>query len=244
MPFSVALTKRLMDLFISFTVLLLASPLLILIALAIKIDSRGPVFYKQKRAKKCQSYNFLESCRPEHERDVFCLYKFRTMTVDAEANGAVNAAENDPRVTRVGKILRATRIDEIPNLFNVLVGHMSVVGPRADRIEIMEGVEDLFPYIWDRTRFVKPGITGLAQIKLRSNGTIDQSNNEELIKCLPDSDIDQEAHSFRYKLYYDFAYTLRLQRFKTFLSTDILIIIRTPIVMFFRQNDVSTGSPK
>jgi len=237
MPFSVALTKRLMDILISLAALILFSPFLLLFAVAIKVDSKGPVFYKQKRAKRCMSYNFLESCRPEHERDVFSIYKFRTMCKDAETqSGAVNATKNDPRVTRVGKFLRSTRIDEIPNFFNVLAGHMSVVGPRADRIEIMEGVEDVFPYIWDRTRFVKPGITGLAQIKLQSDGTVEQYHNEELIKYLPESDIDKEVLSFRYKLYYDFTYTLRLQKFWSFLFTDISIIIRTPIVMFFKRN--------
>jgi lipopolysaccharide/colanic/teichoic acid biosynthesis glycosyltransferase len=128
-------------------------------------------------------------------------------------------------------------LDEIPNLINVLVGDMSVVGPRADRIEMLEKAADMFPYVWDRTRFVKPGITGLAQIKLQSDGSINAKSNPELYSAIPLSDIEvHQVNEARYKLYYDVAYTLRLQKFWTFLFTDISIIIRTPIVMFFKRN--------
>lgn len=237
MPNSVRIIKRLMDVLISSIVLFGFLPLWLLIAAAIKLDSSGSVFYKQRRVKRCGSYNFRERCAPHDVDDTFMLYKFRTMTEDAEVqSGAVNAAENDPRVTRAGRILRPTRLDEIPNLINVLLGHMSIVGPRADRIEILSDVVDEFPYIWERTRFVKPGITGLAQIKLRSNGTL--NNNPAFESLIPESDKDKEVLSFRYKMYYDFAYQMKLTNFRSFLMTDLSIMIKTPYIMFVRRNTV------
>ena len=234
MPLSVRIAKRLMDIAISLATLVLFFPLLALIALAIKLDSQGPVFYSQKRVKRCGSYDFKDMCEPAEE-DTFFMHKFRTMVQNAEhQTGAVNAVENDPRVTRVGKYLRASRIDEIPNLINVLTGEMSIIGPRADRIEIFEEVKEDFPMVWNRTKYVKPGITGDAQIHLRSNGSL--NGNRVFAECLPEHDVDAPINSFRYKLYYDAAYAMKLSTFWSFLKTDIGIIIKTPYVMFVRRN--------
>lgn len=225
MPISVRITKRLMDLLISITVLLFLSPILLLIALAIKSESPGPVLYIQRRVKYGGGRN------PEQ----FNIFKFRTMAQNAESEtGAVNAVTGDPRVTKLGKILRSTRLDEIPNLFNVLIGDMSVIGPRADRVEIFNEVENDFPFVWERTKYVKPGITGLAQLELKSDGSLTQKT--KLNKILPSEELTQPVQSFRFKLYYDFTYALRLTNFWSFLITDCMIIIRTPIIMFFKRN--------
>ena len=147
-----------------------------------------------------------------------------------------NSIANDPRITRVGRFLRPTRLDEIPNLINVLKGEMSIVGPRADRTAALEEVRDIFPLVDERTRFVKPGITGLAQIHLQSDGSLNGCttfNNQ-----IPASDLNQEVKSFRYKLYYDFAYQIKLTSFWSFLKTDLTIMLKTPIVMLFKHNTI------
>jgi len=236
MPFSVDITKRLIDIFISVIVIGLFLPIGVIIAILIKIDSKGPVFYTQKRAARCLSYIFYDENSPIGD-DTFIMYKFRTMVEDAESlSGAVNASENDPRVTRIGKILRHTRLDEIPNFINVLLGDMSVVGPRADRIEIYNKVKDEFPNIFDRVKFAKPGITGASQIMLRSNGTL--AHDTQLLDVIPKNELKKPVNSFRYKLYYDFAYTVKLQSFWSFLKTDITIMLKTPYVMFIKRNVV------
>jgi len=130
--------------------LLLTSPLLVLAAIAIKLDSPGPVFFKQQRVGR--------------NGQTFVLWKFRSMREDAEDDtGPIWAALGDPRVTRVGRILRKTRIDELPQLWNVLKGEMSLVGPRPERPVFVEQLQQKIPYYGLR-HIVKPGITGWAQI--------------------------------------------------------------------------------
>lgn len=142
--------KRLLDVSISAAGLVLALPLMLLIALAIKLDSPGPVFYTQERVS--------------YRGKTFKLIKFRTMVKDAEKyTGPVLAAENDPRITRVGKFLRATRLDELPQLINVLKGEMSLVGPRPERPYFVRQFEKQIPEYAYR-HIVKSGITGLAQV--------------------------------------------------------------------------------
>lgn len=139
-----------MDIVISLAALIITAPFNILISIAIKLDSPGPVLYLQKRLSL--------------QGKPFYLYKFRTMVVNAEQDsGPVLATENDPRVTRVGYFLRSTRIDEIPQLFNVLKGDMSIVGPRPERpFFVNELIKETPEYIYRMN--VKSGITGLAQI--------------------------------------------------------------------------------
>ena len=144
-------TKRLVGLLISTLMVIAFSPFLILVVIAIKLDSRGPVLFAQKRVG-------------ENDK-IFKLYKFRSMKADAEKEtGPVWAEENDPRVTRVGKIIRKLRIDELPQLWNVFKGDMSFVGPRPERPFFVEQLKKKIPYYHERSS-VKPGVTGWAQIK-------------------------------------------------------------------------------
>lgn len=153
--------KRVFDIALSIFGLLLFAPFFPVIALAIKSTSRGPVFFRQERVG-------------ERER-TFTLYKFRTMGIDAEnGTGAVWATENDPRVTTVGRFLRKSRIDEIPQLFNVLSGEMSMVGPRPERPEFVEKLKEIIPY-YSKRHFVKPGVTGWAQIRYPYGASVEDA---------------------------------------------------------------------
>ena len=144
------LVKRVVDILLSLTALILLSPLLLLTALAIKLEDRGPVFYKQKRCTK--------------NGEVFEILKFRSMIVDAEKGGkSIPCRSGDPRITRVGRVIRKLRIDEFPQIINVLKGDMSIVGPRPERIEHVEEYTKEIPEFSYRLR-VKGGLTGYAQI--------------------------------------------------------------------------------
>jgi lipopolysaccharide/colanic/teichoic acid biosynthesis glycosyltransferase len=138
-----------MDIIISLLLLLISSPVMLIVALLIKLYDRGPVFYKQKR------YTY--------DSKVFNLIKFRSMIVDAEKDGPQYTVDNDPRVTPIGRFIRAARIDELPQLFNILVGDMSLVGPRAERVENLDKYASMMPEFKYRLK-VKAGLTGLAQL--------------------------------------------------------------------------------
>jgi exopolysaccharide biosynthesis polyprenyl glycosylphosphotransferase len=150
-----------MDVIVSFCILLFGLPLFLLVALAIRLDSRGPVFFRQDRVG-------------ERGRE-FGLLKFRTMVVDAETqSGPVWATEHDPRVTRVGRWLRKTRLDEFPQVINVLRGEMSFIGPRPERPCFVSLLQEKIPY-YSQRHTVKPGITGWAQIRYRYGATIEDA---------------------------------------------------------------------
>ena len=144
--------KRFLDVLVALVGLIALSPILLLAALAILLESGGPMFFSQRRV------GFLG--RP------FTLHKLRTMRRDAEADGAKWATERDQRVTRVGKFLRRSRIDEIPQFWNVLKGEMSIVGPRPERPEFVEKLNEEIP-LWPCRHLVKPGLSGWAQIRFR-----------------------------------------------------------------------------
>ncbi|WP_224249144.1 sugar transferase [Hyalangium gracile] len=155
--------KRAFDVFVASLLLVLASPVLVLVALAIKLDSKGPIFYRQERVGLGgKSY---------------WLWKFRSMRTDAEKNGAVWARANDDRVTRVGRFIRKTRIDEIPQVINVLVGDMSFVGPRPERPVFVEQLKQQIPFYGLREA-VKPGITGWAQIRYPYGASVEDARNK------------------------------------------------------------------
>ncbi len=141
--------KRMLDITCSLMCIIATLPVMVIIAAAIKLESRGPVFYRQKREGLYGK--------------TFDLVKFRSMRQDAEKEGAVWAVENDPRVTRVGRIIRKLRLDEIPQVWNVLKGEMSFIGPRPERPEFIKRLKTKIPYYSLRDS-VKPGITGWAQV--------------------------------------------------------------------------------
>ena len=147
----VRLTKRLVGLALSSIMLVVLSPLILVVAIAIKLDSKGRVLFSQERVGE--------------GGEIYKVYKFRSMREDAEAaSGPVWAEEDDPRITRVGRIIRKLRIDELPQLWNVLKGDMSIVGPRPERPFFVEKLKTKIPYYKERFT-VKPGVTGWAQVK-------------------------------------------------------------------------------
>src|ERR1700690_3485159 len=154
-PLSVRFLKRAIDIVGSSIGICLTLPLFPILALLVKLDSRGPVFYTQIRAKG------LVPQKPENSLAAsqcveFRLIKFRTMQQDAEkGTGAVLAQKNDPRVTRLGRFMRKVRLDELPQLWNVLKGDMSLVGPRPERPELLENLAVAIPFFEERMRNVK-----------------------------------------------------------------------------------------
>lgn len=150
------IVKRICDIVLSMIGIILASPFMFLIALAVKLYDRGPVFYKQERLTR--------------DGQPFMIYKFRSMSIDSEKNGARLAAKGDKRVTPVGKVIRNIHFDELPQLFNILKGDMSMVGPRPERQEISDKYEREIPEFVLRTK-VKAGLTGYAQVYGKYNTT-------------------------------------------------------------------------
>ncbi|MGA2236558.1 MAG: TIGR03013 family XrtA/PEP-CTERM system glycosyltransferase [Terriglobales bacterium] len=156
--------RRVISIIISLIGLILVLPLFPLIMLAIRLDSKGPVFYTQARVGKAGR--------------IFQVVKFRTMRQDAEAaNGPQWAGDRDPRVTRVGKFLRASRLDEIPQLWCVLKGDMAFVGPRPERPEFIEWLSKEIPYYGMR-HMVRPGLTGWAQVKYKYGSTVEDAREK------------------------------------------------------------------
>ena len=155
--------KRLMDVVLSALALLLLSPVLLATAAAVAIDSGFPVLFKQVRIGR--------------EGRSFGMFKFRSMVKNAAALGPFNTAANDTRITRVGRFIRRTSLDELPQLLNVLLGDMSLVGPRPD-VPVQRSLYN--DADWALRCSVRPGITGLAQVVLRSEGTEDQRRDLDL----------------------------------------------------------------
>ena len=201
MPRSVAAAKRAIDIAVASLALVLTAPVWPLIALAIKLDSPGPVLFRQLRVGRAM---------PDRT-ELFRMIKFRSMRADAEArSGAVWATKRDPRITRVGLFLRLTRLDEIPQLINVLRGDMSIVGPRPERPGFYGKLEQAIPFFADRTVGLRPGITGLAQVNQGYDTSIDD---------------------VRRKVTFDHAYAMRLADFRSWLTSDVGIMAKTVTVM-------------
>jgi lipopolysaccharide/colanic/teichoic acid biosynthesis glycosyltransferase len=206
------LASRVLNVFVAAIAMVVTFPIMTLVALAVRLTSRGPVFYSQVRVGMDRRFR-------EHRKDdrrgydyggrLFKMYKFRTMRVDAESDGrAVWATKSDPRTTSVGKFLRKTRLDELPQLYNVLRGDMNIVGPRPERPTIFAELRENIPQYPQRQR-VKPGITGWAQI------------NQSYDSCIDD---------VREKVRYDLEYVSR-QGF----VEDVRIMSMTLPVMIFRK---------
>jgi exopolysaccharide biosynthesis polyprenyl glycosylphosphotransferase len=156
--------RRMISVGIAFVGLILLLPIIPFVVLAIKLDSRGSVLYKQLRVGR--------------NNVPFYVYKFRTMKQDAEAKtGAVWAGANDPRITRVGRFLRASRLDEIPQLWSVLRGDMAFVGPRPERPEFVEWLTKEIPYYPVR-HVVRPGVTGWAQVRYKYGNTVEDAKEK------------------------------------------------------------------
>lgn len=210
-------------------------PLYPVIAAAIRFDSPGPVIYAQRRARMLLPRRRGDKTPRCTE---FTMFKFRTMRQDAEKHtGAVLASEGDTRVTAIGKLLRKTRLDELPQLYNVLIGDMSLVGPRPERPELLVDLALAIPFFEERMRDVKPGLTGLAQISLGYTGAIPEGSELWELRHALQNPFDLEeadgalADDMRAKLLYDLAYTAALESLSTYLSTELSIILKTPLVM-------------
>jgi lipopolysaccharide/colanic/teichoic acid biosynthesis glycosyltransferase len=155
------LSKRAVDVLLASLLLLLTWPLMIATAIAIRMDSDGPILFSQERVGR--------------DGQLFTLLKFRSMRADAEKmTGPVWATQDDPRITRVGRFIRRTRLDELPQIFNVLAGHMSLVGPRPERQHFVDDLAAKIPYFRQR-HIVKPGLTGWAQINYRYGSTFEDA---------------------------------------------------------------------
>ena len=166
--------RRMVDITGSVILIILLLPLFLVVAAAIKIESRGPVFYSQKRLGK--------------NGRIFAVHKFRSMVQDAEKqSGPVWAQKKDPRVTKVGRFMRKTRIDELPQLMNILKGDMSFIGPRPERPFFVEAFKKQIPFYMNRLK-VKPGVTGLAQVTVGYDETI-----EDVIGIVMTKKIFQQA---------------------------------------------------
>lgn len=232
--------KRLIDVVGSLLGLAITLPFFPLIAAAVYIDSPGTIFIRQRRAGQLGRASDEQAGNgvPRPKFREFFMLKFRSMRPDAEKlTGPVLATADDPRITRVGRILRKTRIDELPQFINVFLGDMSIVGPRPERPELAEQLASAIPYFEERMRDVKPGITGLAQVNLGYSGKpLPGSAIEPFEKDLTnpfkvEGAEDAQADHMRIKLLYDLAYTAAMEDLRTFIPLELSILIRTPIVM-------------
>ena len=188
------MAKRAFDILVSFIALLVLLPLLLLLALCVALGSPGGAFFRQTRVGK-DGRNFQ-------------LLKFRSMRPGSEAQGQITVGGRDPRITGIGQFLRKSKLDELPQLWNVLRGEMSFVGPRPERPYFVELLKEKIPY-WELRHYVKPGITGWAQVMYRYGASVDDA-----------------YHKLEYDLYYAKKLSFRL---------DVLILLKTIGVVIRRK---------
>lgn len=196
--------KRIFDLFFSLLGLILLSPILLVIAVLIKLDSPGTVFYRGVRVGKNGSS--------------FCIYKFRTMIINAESIGASSTADDDPRITGMGKFLRRYKLDELPQLFNVVLGEMSLVGPRPQ----VQWAVDLYTPEERQVLTVRPGITDYASLRFPNEGEILRGSQD------PDKEYMEKIHPEKMRLSLEYVRTRSLW-------VDIRIILQTLAVILGRE---------
>jgi lipopolysaccharide/colanic/teichoic acid biosynthesis glycosyltransferase len=201
------------NLTIALAALIILLPVMLLVAFLVRVTSRGPVLYTQTRVGLDRRYGALASQNHRRERNLggrpFTMYKFRTMRVDAEhQSGAVWAQQRDPRVTSIGRLLRQYRLDELPQLLNVLRGEMNIVGPRPERPTIFAELREHIAEYPLRQR-AKPGITGLAQINHH---------------------YDRSLEDVRTKVHYDLEYIRRQS-----VTEDFRIMLKTVPVILLRR---------
>ena len=188
------IARRLVSIIVSFIGLMICLPFIPIIILAVRISSPGPIFFRQTRVGR--------RGRP------FTVFKFRTMRQDAEANGAVWATKNDARVTSLGRFMRKTRLDEIPQLWNVLRGEMGFVGPRPERPEFVQWLNTEIPF-YELRHIIRPGITGWAQVRYRYGASLEET---------------------RQKLEYDLYYVKHMS-----VGLDLLIMFETVKTIILRR---------
>jgi sugar transferase (PEP-CTERM system associated) len=191
---SLQIARRMASILISSIVFAICLPFIPFIALAVRLSSPGPIFFRQTRIGR--------------RGRTFTIYKFRTMRQGAEANGAVWAAKDDPRVTGLGRLMRKTRLDEIPQLLNVIRGDMAFVGPRPERPEFVQWLSSEIPY-YDLRHMIRPGITGWAQVRYRYGASLEETKQ---------------------KLEYDLYYVKHLS-----LGLDLLIMFETIKTILLRR---------
>ncbi len=197
LPQRVVVAKRALDVAVATIGIILTAPLWPIIALAIKLDSPGEIFYRQIRVGRMLSTH----------TELFQIIKFRSMRSDAEkGTGAVWAQPADPRVTRVGRVIRKTRLDELPQMLNVLYGDMSVVGPRPERPALYGRLEREVPFFVDRTAGLRPGVTGMTQVR---------------------QGYDNSIEDVRRKVAYDAAYAMQLATLRGWIVADLSIMFAT-----------------
>jgi lipopolysaccharide/colanic/teichoic acid biosynthesis glycosyltransferase len=205
--------RRAVNLLLALIAIIITLPVMLLVALLVRLTSRGSVLYTQERIGLDRRHPVLGGQNHRRERDLgglpFTIYKFRTMRVDAEhGSGAVWAQQRDPRVTPIGRLLRQYRLDELPQLFNVLKGEMNIVGPRPERPTIFAELREHIAEYPLRQR-AKPGITGLAQINHH---------------------YDRSLEDVRTKVHYDLEYIRRQS-----VTEDFRIMLKTVPVVLLRR---------
>lgn len=207
------LARRVLNVVVALALIVATLPIMLVIAVLVKVTSRGPAIYKQTRVGLDRRASRAPKKDSRRAHDIgglpFTIYKFRTMRVDAEKeSGAVWASNDDARVTPVGRILRQFRLDELPQLFNILRGDMNLVGPRPERPELFEKLRKEIPD-YQRRQLARPGLTGWAQVNQSYDTNIDD---------------------VRRKVQYDIEYIRRRG-----LAEDVKIMLRTVPVILFRR---------